>query len=89
MADSHELSERVARLESRLLQLEESLAFLQHPQDQLNTELTRVSTQTDRIEPKLGELHGVLQAIDERTKPNQSTDEAVDHRPPHWDGRSR
>jgi|GEM_PF-4453163 len=89
MADSHELSERVARLESRLLQLEESLAFLQHTQDQLNTELTRVSTQTDRIEPKLGELHGVLQAIDERTKPNQSTDEAVDHRPPHWDGRSR
>ena len=89
MADSHELSERVARLESRLLQLEESLAFLQHTQDQLNTELTRVSTQTDRIEPKLGELHGALQAIDERTKPNQSTDEAVDHRPPHWDGRSR
>jgi hypothetical protein len=37
----------------------------------------------------LGELHGALQAIDERTKPNQSTDEAVDHRPPHWDGRSR
>ena len=89
MADSKELSARVARLESRLLQLEESLAFLQHTQDQLNTELTRVATQTDRIEPKLGELHGTLQAIDERTKSNQATDEAVDHRPPHWDGRSR
>ena len=89
MSDPKDLVERVARLESRLLQLEESLAFLQHTQDQLNTELTRVATQTDRIEPKLGELHGALQAIDERTKPNQSTDEAVDHRPPHWDGRSR
>ena len=89
MSDTKELSERVARLESRLLQLEESLAFLQHTQDQLNTELTRVATQTDRIEPKLGELHGALQAIDERTKPNQSTDEAGDHRPPHSDGRSR
>lgn len=89
MTDANELSERVARLEARLVQLEESLAFLQHTQDQLDSELTRVATQTDRIEPKLGELHGALQAIDERTKPNQATDEAVDHRPPHWDGRSR
>ena len=89
MTDADELPERIAHLESRLLQLEESLAFLQHTQDQLNTELTRVATQADRIEPKLGELHGALQAIDERTKPNQTTDEAVDHRPPHWDGRSR
>ena len=89
MTGSNELSERVARLEARLVQLEESLAFLQHTQDQLNTELTRGATLTDRIEPKLGELHGALQVIDERTKPNQVTDEAVDHRPPHWDGRSR
>ena len=88
MTDANELSERVARLEARLVQLEESLAFLQHTQDQLNSELTRVATQTDRIEPKLGELHGHCKH-DERTKPNQSTDEAVDHRPPHWDGRSR
>ncbi len=89
MANSEELSEHVARLEARLLQLEESLGFLQHTQDQLNSELTRVATQADRIEPKLGELHGALQAIDERTKTNQATDEAADHRPPHWDGRSR
>ena len=40
MNDANELSERVARLEARLVQLEESLAFLQHTQDQLNSELT-------------------------------------------------
>ncbi|MAV54903.1 MAG: hypothetical protein CMJ28_02995 [Phycisphaerae bacterium] len=89
MADAKDLTERVASLESRLQQLEETIVFMQHTQDQLNSELTRVATQTDRIEPKLGELHGALQEIEDRTKPNASNDEAVDHRPPHWDGRSR
>ena len=88
MTDANELSERVARLEPGLFSSRNPWPFCNTPKIN-STELTREGPRPIGSSRSWGSCTGHFKPLMNCTKPNQATDEAVDHRPPHWDGRSR